>query len=262
LEIAREQAKDDALQAELRQEAEVLVIDVKKAELLAQKVLRQHSVRLKVAFSELVVQTVEDLRSPGVRAKDRALALASLRGVCDRLYGWDREPDLHTLKIAETAAININLQNTSPEKLRQMALAKYGSLTPEHDGQGVGPGPMMSEQPDAVGNGPLGEKGDPEKLAEKKQGDPDAGVDHCVDHDHHDQDVSARSPKDLKPELDEILRPQVGLAPRQSAQDAPKGNPPWEGSPPLPPQERREQQLEELARLRAEWRGRPFNSLM
>src|SRR6516225_1195175 len=56
LEIAREQAQYDALQAELRQEAEVVVVDVKKAELLSQKVLATHSVRLKVAFSELVVQ--------------------------------------------------------------------------------------------------------------------------------------------------------------------------------------------------------------
>jgi hypothetical protein len=255
--VAKHETEFRAREALLERQAEVLTIDFRYGEKLAGSVLQRHSTRTKIAMSELVVQTVEDLRSPDVRPKDRALALASLKSVCDRLYGWDKEPDLHELKIAETAAININLQNTSPEKLRQMALAKYGSLTPEHARQGVGPGPMMSEQPDAGGDDLQRQKEDPKKLAEEKQSNPGVGVDHGVDHGQQ-EDRSLKYRK-LKPELDEILRPQVGLTPRQAAQNAQKGNPPSVESPPPSPEHRWEQQLEELARLRAEWRGRLFN---
>jgi hypothetical protein len=62
----------------------VVVFDTKKAELVAQKILAQHSTRMKAAFSELVLQTVEDLRSPEVRPKDRAMAMVALKTVCDR----------------------------------------------------------------------------------------------------------------------------------------------------------------------------------
>jgi hypothetical protein len=41
----------------------VLVIHVKKADLVAQKVLRQHSVRLKVGLSELLVRLADEMRS-------------------------------------------------------------------------------------------------------------------------------------------------------------------------------------------------------
>src|SRR5262245_3410569 len=107
LEIAREQAEYDALQAELRQEAEVLVIDVKKAELLAQKVLRQHSVRLKVALSELMVKT---LRSCAVAKCDcgiRRRHLVAIKAVGTQIYGWDKEPDIHQLERARSGAINL-----------------------------------------------------------------------------------------------------------------------------------------------------------
>ena len=256
-EVAKHETEFRAREALLELQAEVLTIDLRHGEKLAGSVLQRHSTRTKIAISELVVQTVEDLRSPDVRPKDRALALASLKAVCDRLYGWDKEPDLHELKIAETAAINLTLIGTPPEKLRQMALAKYGSLTltPEHKGQGAGHSPVREDPESPSWDGPLGEKGDPEKLAEEKH--PDRGVYHGSDAGvDHQENSSARSWKGLKPELDEILRPQLPLsAPRQPAQDAPKGNPPSVGSPPLSPQERRKQQLEELARLRAEWRG-------
>ena len=60
---------------------------------MAQKILAQHSTMTKMALSELVLQTAEDLPSPEVRPKDRALAMVALKTVCDRLFGWDREPD-------------------------------------------------------------------------------------------------------------------------------------------------------------------------
>ena len=128
----------DVLGTLLEQRAETVVIDLRRAEVSCQKVLASHSVRLKVAFSELVVQTVEDLRSGDVKPKDRALALGALKAVCDRLYGWDKEPDLHQLEVAQTAAINLELQATPPEKLKAMALARRGLLTPERDVPGRG----------------------------------------------------------------------------------------------------------------------------
>jgi hypothetical protein len=269
-EVAKHETEFRAREALLERQAEVLTIDLRHGEKLAGSVLQRHSTRTKIAISELVVQTVEDLRSPDVRPKDRALALASLKAVCDRLYGWDKEPDLHELKIAETAAINLTLIGTPPEKLRQMALAKYGSLTltPEHKGQGAGHSPVREDPESPSWDGPLGEKGDPEKLAEEKQGYPGAGVDHCVDHgvdhridyDHHDQNSSARSWKSLKPELDPILKPQVPEHREVPGNSHSTANPPTPsmqfGSPPLSPEERRKRQLEELDRLRAKWRGR------
>ena len=71
----------------------VAVFDTKKADLVARKILAQHSIKMKVALSELVVQTAEDLRFGEVKPKDRALAMVALKTVCDRLFGWDREPD-------------------------------------------------------------------------------------------------------------------------------------------------------------------------
>ena len=63
--MAKEQARRDTQQAELLLGARVAVIDTKKAQLVAQKILAQHSTKMKVALSELVVQMAEDLRSPG-----------------------------------------------------------------------------------------------------------------------------------------------------------------------------------------------------
>ena len=181
---AKWEAERDAAEAMLEHEAEVLVIDAKKAELSCQKVLATHSVRLKVAFSELVVQTVEDL------------ALGALRSVCDRLYGWDKEPDLHELKVAQTAAINLELQATSPQKLKQMALAKAGLLAPEHDGQGVGPITNSPEQPQVGTGGQAGEKKEAPKQSQKDS-QPSGPAGH-----------PSRSEK-RDPEWDSILAPQT-----------------------------------------------------
>jgi Psq-like protein len=103
VEMAKEQARRDTQQAELLLEARVAVIDTKKAELVAQKILAQHSTMMKMALSELVLETIEDLRSPEVRPKDRALAMVALKTVCDRLFGWDREPDIQRMERARTS---------------------------------------------------------------------------------------------------------------------------------------------------------------
>ena len=102
-EMAKEQARRDAQQAELLVEARVAVFDTKKAELVAQKILAQHSTMMKVALSELVVQTAEDLRSGEIKPKDKALAMVALKTVCDRLFGWADELEIQSMKLARTS---------------------------------------------------------------------------------------------------------------------------------------------------------------
>jgi hypothetical protein len=168
VEMAKEQARRDAQQAELLLEARVAVFDTKKAELVAQKILAQHSTKMKVALSELVVQTAEDLRSGEVRPKDKALAMVALKTVSNQLYGWDREADIQRMELARTSdngsqqvslyqhylqgttppqvtgAVNLALIATSPEELAKLAKA---------NGQWVGPSAISPEQPRAVAHG-------------------------------------------------------------------------------------------------------------
>ena len=260
-----EAAKAQRLARRLKREerlmmAEAALVKAEDLEVLARKSLVADSARAKVMISRRLREVLMRLDDPTIPVRSAAQALGALAPIIKLIYRWHEEPPPVTeLKAANHPLhnmINLGLQATPPEMLKQMALAKRGSLTPEHDGQGGGPSPIRERTPESPGvDGPLGEKGDPEKLAEEKH--PDRGVYHGSDAGvDHQENSSARSWKGLKPELDEILRPQLPLsAPRQPAQDAPKGNPPSVGSPPLSPQERRKQQLEELARLRAEWRG-------
>jgi hypothetical protein len=131
VEMAKEQQGWDTKQAELSLEARVAVFDTKKAKLVAQKILAQHSCRMKVALSELVVQTAEDLRSADIRPKDRALAMVALKTVSDRLYGWDREPDIAKMQQAispQGPAINLSIIATSPAELKALGEPKRDSL--------------------------------------------------------------------------------------------------------------------------------------
>jgi hypothetical protein len=248
----------------LQREAGVLVVDVKKAELLAQKVLKQHSVRMKVAFSELVVASVESLRSADVKPRERALVLRALRDVCDRLYGWDKEPDIQAMKLARTGsddvpqgAVNLALIATSPEQLAAMAKAQSdhsgdysGDYSGDHssdrnlpsasecNGLPVGPSVGTPQQPLTATHGrPISEKEVPHLPAK--------------------QPVQRRWETDL-----------------QQAERANRGNPPCpeapqnalkhsvqqtsvQEPPPTPgSQAWHRLRIEELARLRAEWRGR------
>jgi hypothetical protein len=166
--LAREQAAYGEAQAALQREAGVLVTDVKKAELLAQKVLAQHSVRMKVAFSELVIQTAQDLRSGEVKPKDRALAMVALKTVSNQLYGWDREPDIQSMKLARThgddvptGAVNLRLINTTPQELAAMAKEKFDldDRETESNGKGMGPSVVAPQQPSTATHGrPIPEK--------------------------------------------------------------------------------------------------------
>jgi hypothetical protein len=186
--MAKEQARRDAQQAELLLEARVAVFDTKKAELVAQKILAQHSTRMKVALSELAVQTAEDLRSQEVRPKDRALAMVALKTVSNQLYGWDREPDIQRMELARTGdqtkvksyyqhwregteppectgAVNLALINTTPQQLAEMAESEENrddqsdACATERNGLSMGPSAIAAEQPPAATHGcPIPEK--------------------------------------------------------------------------------------------------------
>jgi hypothetical protein len=125
-EKAQEQAQREAQQAELLMEARTVIFDTKKAEMVAQKVLAQHSSQMKVALSELVVQTAEELRSKEIKPKDRAMAIDALKRVSERLYGWDLERELAELagKKQANGAINLRLIAMTPLELRELGEPK------------------------------------------------------------------------------------------------------------------------------------------
>jgi hypothetical protein len=148
-EKAQEQAQREAQQAELLVEARTVIFDTKKAEMVAQKVLAQHSSQMKVALSELVVQTAEELRSKEIKPKDRAMAVDALKRVSERLYWWDLERQLELAELAEkkqaNGAINLRLISLTPLELRELGEPKgrgavessvevVGELVKEADG--------------------------------------------------------------------------------------------------------------------------------
>jgi hypothetical protein len=189
VEMAKEQARRDAQQAELLLEARVAVFDTKKAELVAQKILAQHSIKMKMALSELVLQTALDLRPGEVRPKDRATAMVNLKTVCNQLYGWDGEPDLRGMKLARTSdnasqqvslyqhwlhgstpppvtgAVNLALIATTPQQLAEMAKSEEirdgqrDASATERNGLSMRPSAIAAEQPPAATHGcPIPEK--------------------------------------------------------------------------------------------------------
>jgi hypothetical protein len=267
-EIANEQAQRDAWQAKLLLEARVAVFDTKKAELVAQKILAQHSTEMKVRLSELVVQTAEDLRSPEVRPKDRASAMVALKTVSNHLYGWDREPDIQRMELARTSdqlqvvsyyqhwlqgttpppvtgAVNLALIATTPEQLQAMAEAEEnrdgqrGASTTERNGQEMGPSAITPEQRGAATHGrPI-----PKKEA------PIGRV---------NEPIQPRWETDLQ-QAEKANRSNPPKTAPAAPQDAPQHSvqqtsvqepPPIPGSPAW-----HRLRIEELDRLRAEWRG-------
>ena len=270
--MAKEQARRDAQQAELLLEARVAVFDTKKAEIVAQKILAQHSTMMKVALSELVVQTAEDLRSGEVKPKDRTLAMVALKTVCDRLFGWDREPDIQRMERARTSdqtqvksyyqywlegttsptvtgAVNLALIATTPEQLQAMAEAEenrdgQGAAPAQRDGFSLGPSPVAPEQPRAAAHGcPI-----PEKEALPLSVKPPVQPRWDTDLQQAEKANRGNPPSPIGPKAGPEA-PQNAL--KHSVQQTSVQVPP----PPLSPQERRRMELEELARLRAEWRG-------
>jgi hypothetical protein len=228
-ELRRKELEHEALQAELRNEAEVVSIDLERAEKLTFRVLQTHSAKLKVMLSQMLVQMAEEMRSPRARLRDKAAAVVAINNVGKQLYAWDRESDIHQMAQAEEAgplanAIDVEFQNTTPEQLRLLHARKMASSRREGSFETV-----HKDRGDGT-------------LSEQREGPPDG-------------QATQKKEAPLLP------------AKQTSAQRTIQGNPPaieqasvHVPPPPLSPQERRKRELEELVRLRAEWRGRSFNS--
>src|SRR6516225_4366954 len=88
--VAQEEALFRAREAVLERQAGMIEIDFRQGEKLAGTVLQRHSTRIKIAMSELVIETLERLRDPESKPREVAAALCALRGVCDSLYAWSR----------------------------------------------------------------------------------------------------------------------------------------------------------------------------
>jgi hypothetical protein len=230
-----EAAKAERLARPLKREerlmmAEASLVKAEDLEVLARKSLVVDSARLKVAISRRVGEIVARLEDPSVPVRSAAQGLGALTPILKLLYRWHEEPSLEEMKHAESPLhnmVNLELINTPPEKLRELAEAKLarqnGSQQTVRKGRGDGP---PSEQ----------HEGPPDGQATQKKEAP------------------------TQPGWEATLQRAEKAAPKP--QTLIQGNPPSAatpnvqfGSPPLSPEERRKRQLEELARLRAEWRG-------
>jgi hypothetical protein len=113
--------------------------------------IRGSSFRSKVAMAEEVERVLRELReTAGMGALARSRCLASLVGVCEKLYRWDEEPTLEELGRMKNAAVNIRLIRTTPEQLRLMAKRKGGVVEGEAGGMG-----RQSQEASGYGSGAL-----------------------------------------------------------------------------------------------------------
>jgi hypothetical protein len=222
--IEAEVARQDALLA-----AEAALVKGADLEVLCRKSLVADRARLKVAISRKAAEIVSRLDDPAIPVRIAAQTLGTLAPILRLLYGWDRELAIGEMQRAQSGMINLALQATPPTALKELALAQQSAdaLETEHNGQRNGTGCEQREGPPA---GPDGhESPEKEALGEALKDTQPARTGHPTRRE--------------KPELDAILRPQLPF-PSESQTDK-------DG-----PQERRMHQLENLARLRAEWRKR------
>ena len=104
-------------------EQELTLVKTEDLELLARRSLAADSARAKVAVSRRVTEILSRLDS-SVPVRTAAQALGSLAPILRLLYGWGREPEIQSMKLAHnggddvpTAAVNLALIATTPEQL-------------------------------------------------------------------------------------------------------------------------------------------------
>jgi hypothetical protein len=153
LEIAREQAQYDALQAELRRESEVVQIDFERAELLSRKVMASRSQKLKEMLSELLLRMGEEMLSGSeVRLRDKAAAALAINSIGKSLFGWDREADINEMERVSshplTHAVNLELIATSPAELRRLGELNWAGWTMSRTARGSGQGAKPGTTPE------------------------------------------------------------------------------------------------------------------
>jgi hypothetical protein len=263
---------------EKRLEQELVLVKTEDLELLARRSLAADNARAKVAVSRLVTKFISRLEDPSVPVRSAAQALGSLAPIFRLVWGWgDREADMQRMKRAVTSyadaepaetptgAVNLALIETTPEQLAQLAKGKFEEDDHSDD--------HSSDHFDGRdGDRDVDRDGDLCSLRDTARSD--VYADHSGDHSSG-RDVPSAIPQARDNGLS--LGPSVGAPQQPSAATHPRPIPQKEAPPlpvnqpvqprrentglpppPLSPQERRRQELEELDRLRAEWRrGRP-----
>jgi len=136
--IVREERRYEEAQVALQRESATLVIDVERAELVAQKVLKTHSVRLKVALSEWAVKTAEKVLAGEEGLRDSATAMLAIKAIGKELYQWDREAEREAGALEPTHAVNKALICTSPEEMKRMGELALESCETRRCGEGDG----------------------------------------------------------------------------------------------------------------------------
>jgi hypothetical protein len=95
------------------------------------------SLRSKVMMAEEVEWILRRLREAGgMNELTKSRCLAALAQVCEKVHRWSSEPSSEELSRLKTAAVNLTLIRTPPERLRQMAKAKSSVAQAEAGGIG------------------------------------------------------------------------------------------------------------------------------
>ena len=168
---AKEETQYAEAEAELERKATILTIDLREAQNLTNRVLSTHSMKLKTMLSELSVKVAESLYTTEMRPKDVALTLVSLKVVGEHLHRWSEEPSVAQTEQKKNWAINIPLQCTPRERLKELAIASNGAVAPEpmHKDLSGGLFPNRPEHAPAGGDGLDDRKGDPKEPAKEKK---------------------------------------------------------------------------------------------
>ena len=147
---------------------EAALVKAENLEVLARRSLVADSARLKVAISRRVGEIVARLDDPSVPVRSAAQGLGALVPILKLLYRWHEEPSLEEMKHAESPLhnmINLELINTPPEKLRELAEAKLarenGSRETVHKARSDGTLVYEHEGASSAGDGQL----TPQKVA-------------------------------------------------------------------------------------------------
>jgi hypothetical protein len=243
--------------------AEAALVKAEDLEVLARKSLVADSARLKVAISRRVGEIVARLEDPSVPVRSAAQGLGALTPILKLLYRWHEEPSLEEMKHADHPLhnmINLELINTPPEKLRELAEAKRstqnGSRETVHNGQGDGTLAKQAEGPRAGGDGQAGHKKEDPTLTTSQTKPAPMSTSTCTSSSAGN--VSDGGPSSSKPTSTSPSSCRSSSSPSQAHQlEVPLAPNPVPNVPfgaPAPEVEQR--RLAELGRLRREWRGR------
>ena len=284
--LRKEAEKAKRLARKLKREETLMLMEAslvkaEDLEVLARKSLLVDSARAKVMISRRVGEIVARLDDPSVPVRSAAQALGALAPILKLLYQWNQEPSLAEMK-RPMGAINPELINTPPEELGRMHRKKLEQLDHAIDPEFIATTPkqlrLMHERKMASSRREgsfetVQEDHRDGTLLEQRKGPPPSGAAHPLP--QKEAPTSSTSTSSVQASQSQSSSPprrpiweatlQRGEKAAPKPQDPFQGNPPSAttpsvqfGSPPLSPEERRKQQLEELAQQRAEWRGQSW----